>query len=516
MNRHPGWGWLALGVLLVLGSACKRTSAPTEKTTASAAPAKSSHATSATAAAVKLCVHGVPADQCTKCNPDLIPAFKELGDWCEHGLPKSHCRQCNPSLTFTAPQDWCKEHAVPESKCTKCNPSLIPKFIAAGDFCREHGYPESVCPYCHPELPKAAGQPAPQFPPPGSTVKLASAETATDVGIRTTRVEKRDIARTLEVVGQLSFNENRHAQLSARGEALVLEVKVDVGDDVRAGQPLLVLASAAVGGHQAQLAGARARVETARSALQRERGLAQRGVSPRKNAEEAERELGAAEAEYNGAKASLAASGATEAGSGGRYVLPAPFAGTIVGRDAVVGKSASPDQVLIQVADLRTMWAELDVPEADASWVKAGQAVALTFEGARTPPTEAQITRVAASVDQRTRAVRARVELPNPERNLKAGTFLHAKIQIATATPALLLPLDAVQTTQGSSFVFVKKGEGVYEPVAVKVGPRTAEGTEVLDGLSPGAEVVTTGAFLLKTEVLKDSIGAGCCDEGSK
>ncbi|HWN69416.1 MAG TPA: efflux RND transporter periplasmic adaptor subunit, partial [Haliangium sp.] len=434
------------------------------------------------------------------------------------GVPESQCLTCNPDLTFAtpaAPQDWCKEHGVPESKCTKCNPRLVAKFIAAGDYCREHGFPASVCPICHPELVAAAGQEPPVFPAPGTRVRLASAETAREAGIETYRVERRPFARTLEVVGQLGFDRNRHAQLSARGEALVLGVHVDVGDEVKAGQALVMLASSSVGAEQARLSAARTRLDTARSALERQRELSASGVGPRKNEEEAQRELAAAQAEYDTARAALYASGATMGGTGGRHALAAPFAGTIVARDAVSGKTATPEQVLIEVADLSTMWAQLDVPEADASQVRPGQQVRITLEGMRGETRTGTIARVGARVDPQSRTVPARVELPNPDRGLKAGVFLRATIEVAAEHEALLVPRPALQHAEGRTLVFVKKEDGLYEPVAVELGASDADMVEVTKGLSPGAEVVTTAAFLLKTEILKGSIGAGCCEEGA-
>ncbi|MGA9521006.1 MAG: efflux RND transporter periplasmic adaptor subunit, partial [Myxococcaceae bacterium] len=248
-----------------------------------------------------LCAHGVPADQCTKCLPELIPAFKELGDWCEeHGLPESHCRECNPSLTFDAPAlpaDWCREHAVPESMCTKCNPGLVSKFVEAGDYCREHGVPESVCPWCHPEKLRERGLEPPAFPEPGTRIRFKTKQTAEEAGIRTTRVAQRPFTRTLEVVGRIIFNQNKLARLSARGEALVLEVKADVGDAVTAGQPLATLASADVGEQQARIAAAKSRVDAAEAALKRESSLVARGISPRKDLESAQAEAAAARAE---------------------------------------------------------------------------------------------------------------------------------------------------------------------------------------------------------------------------
>jgi cobalt-zinc-cadmium efflux system membrane fusion protein len=499
-----------LALALAAAAACSRPAA-----TPPAQPQAPAHADAHAAAApeaAKLCEHGVPADQCTRCDPELAAVFREMGDWCEHDLPRSHCRQCNPGLTFTAvaPKDWCKEHAVPESKCTKCNPALVATFIQAGDYCREHGYPESVCPVCHPELVRAAGAEPPQFPPPGTVIRLAGAQALRGAGIQTVAAEARPVARTLEVVGRLDYDQNRLAQLSARGEALVVEVKVDVGDDVRKGQPLVVLTSAAVGGSRAQLSAAKARLDAARAALAREEQLAERGVSPRKDVEDARRELAAAQSEHDAAASSLAAAGAM-GGSGGNYVLAAPFAGTVVERDAVAGRSAAPGQVLVQVADLSRMWANLDVPEAEALHVRPGQRATIELEGVRGARREGRITRVGASVDAASRTVRARVELPNADRSLKAGLFLRASIEIAPEQDAVLVPRDALQRAEGRSLVFVRTGAGVFRPVAVEPGEPVGALVAVR-GISPGAEVVTTGAFLLKTELLKDSIGAGCCE----
>ncbi|HWN81880.1 MAG TPA: efflux RND transporter periplasmic adaptor subunit, partial [Candidatus Udaeobacter sp.] len=326
MNRSMLW---LLVPLLIGGMSCSRPPDSAEKA-AAAAPGSNT---------VQLCEHQVPADLCTQCTPALIPAFKSQGDWCaEHGVPESQCRLCHPDLTFTAQatKDWCKEHAIAESKCTKCHPNLVAGFIAAGDYCREHGYPASACPKCHPELVTAAGEEPPVFPEPGTKVVLASAQTGRDAGIATQRIGTRRFARTLEVVGQLEFNHNRHAELSARSEALVAEVKVDIGDQVQANQALIALVSSAVGSEQARLSAVETRLETARSAVERERQLAENGVSPKRTLEQAQVELAAAQAEYDAAAASLDAAGAAPGGTGGRYVLRAPFAGTVVARDAVV------------------------------------------------------------------------------------------------------------------------------------------------------------------------------------
>lgn len=515
VGRWPRWVAVAVLSLLAGGYGGDRpggTAAPDAP--AAAAPAEDDGQPAA------LCEHGVPRDVCTKCNPDLAAAFKELGDWCDiHGLPKSQCRECDPSLDFTAkpePVDWCREHAVPESMCTKCNPALVARFIAAGDYCREHGYPKSVCPRCNPELVTKRGEPLPTVPTPGTKVRLASDETAREAGIRTATVAERTVSDTIDVVGRLDFDQNRLAQLTSAVQATVVEVKADVGDTVRAGDPLVVLASAAVGEDRARRAAAEARVATATAALAREQSLLTKGISARRDVEQARSELAAARADLDGARTALSVAGAAGKASEGRYVLAAPFAGNVVARDVVAGKTVAPGEVLMRVADIGTMWALLEIPEAQATRVRAGQPITLTFEGVGEPPRHAVLGNVGASVDPATRTVRARVDLANADGALKAGLFVRARIGVSQPRGSTVVPREAVQYAEGQPLVFVKESETVYLPVPVKLGNEAPETIEILEGLEPGAAVVTTGAFLLKTEVLKDSIGAGCCAEGGE
>lgn len=168
----------------------------------------------------------------------------------------------------------------------------------------------------------------------------------------------------------------------------------------------------------------------------------------------------------------------------------------------------------MQVADLSTMWAVLEVPESDADLVQPGQKVTLRFDALKGETRDATIGRVASSVDSETRTVRVRVDLPNSDRRLKAGLFIRATIHVGEERQTLLLPPDAIQRAEGQSIVFIKEADAVYVPVAVALGASRRDVVEVIEGLAPGAEVVTVGAFLLKTEVLKESIGAGCCEGG--
>jgi hypothetical protein len=70
------------------------------------------------------------------------------------GTPKteSSAQHASADVVPGSHEDWCGEHAVPESQCTRCNPELVAAFKATGDWCEEHGLPESQCLACNPDL----------------------------------------------------------------------------------------------------------------------------------------------------------------------------------------------------------------------------------------------------------------------------------------------------------------------------------------------------------------------------
>lgn len=505
---------LPIALLLVSMTGCRHDEASEKEHSAPAAIEMEAAGASAANDSVKLCEHKVPAELCAKCNPDLADVFKAQGDWCnEHQVPESQCFECNPKLTFasTAPKQiepWCREHAVVEAKCTKCNPKLVATFVADGDYCREHGFPESVCPFCHPEIPRAAGFEPPQFPSPDTVVRLARPDLEQKAGIETVTAASEPFAESIEAVGQLEFDQSRFSLLSAPGETRILELKVDVGDPVRKGQSLAVLASGARGRQTAT----RTRVETAKAALEREEALLRQGVSSRRDVETARAELANAEAEHDAANASLP--GMTDdSGGPGRFVLTSPLSGVVVTKPVVAGQALQLGEPILSVADPAVLWAVLEVPEDEAGRVRVGQEVSLRVDGAKGMEVRAKVSRVGAAIDAETRTLRVRVDIKNESGDLKAGAFVRARISVGEKTRAFVVPRDAVQLAQGTELVFVRTEPGVYLPRRVETRSSSAGLIALLSGVEDGERIVTTGAFLLKTEIMADSIGAGCVDD---
>jgi len=506
---HPRLAALCVTLLLCI-AACRPAPAP-------APPPPTREAPAAVGDAADWCRgHGLPESKCTVCNPELTEGFKAAGDWCEeHGYPESACPTCNPMAPpgsvpahSADASDWCRGHGLPESKCTVCNPELTEGFKAAGDWCEEHGYPESACPTCNPMAPPGSKSPGPS----GTRIRFKSEETEARAGIESAPAGARGIGVGVQATARLAFDADRVAEIRSPTGGVVRDVLVDLGDAVRVGTPLVVLESAAVGDLRAQLAAAHERSRTAETDLGRQQELRTAGIASPRQEELAAQELETARSRVRATQAALRAAGASGEGDSGRHTVLSPIAGTLVRRPVVLGAAVSGADLLAMVVDTTAIWALLDVQEEDVGVVRIGQKVTVDVDGVSDRTFEGAITWIAAEIDRRTRTVMARAELDNADGLLRAHQFGRAVIEVAPAAERVTVPSESVQRLDDGAVVFVRTGNGVYEPRAVDVG-RSAQGrVEVTGPVALGDMVVTTGAFLLKTELRRDAIGAGCCE----
>lgn len=195
-----------------------------------------------------------------------------------------------------------------------------------------------------------------------------------------------------------------------------------------------------------------------------------------------------------------------------RYELRSPVAGQVIERTAVAGEATDEQTALYTVADLSSMWLELNVPERDAALLSSGLPVLFTADGLPGQGFRGELTWISSQVDDRTRTVKARAVLANGHGRIRAKMFGAARIAIRRNSEVLSVPDKAVQTDGCCQLVFVRRDPMVFEPRKVTLGAAANGYVEILDGLARGEPVVTTGSFLMKTEILKSNIGAGCCE----
>jgi cobalt-zinc-cadmium efflux system membrane fusion protein len=138
--------------------------------------------------------------------------------------------------------------------------------------------------------------------------------------------------------------------------------------------------------------------------------------------------------------------------------------------------------------------------------------VSITIDGLGDREFKGTLSYVAPEIDRHTRTAKGRVALGNSDGALRANMFGRARIATTATRNTVLVPRAAVQRARGAHLVFVKLEEDVYETRRVQVLHGNGEWVTISGRVAPGDEVVTEGSFLLKTETLKESIGAGCCD----
>jgi len=426
-----------------------------------------------------------------------------------------------PTATAPNTDGLCGEHGVLEVVCTKCNPKLIPVFQAKGDWCAEHEYPESFCPICHPErggrpsadvtADVAEGVATDEGPANGLRVKLKSGDVVKEAGIRTEQAISGGEAGTIIATATIVADNARSALVNARAPGVIRAFTVDLGAVVAKGVPLGVIESASVAESRARLRSARSRVRVAETTLAREKNLHGSGISSLKEVQSAEQGLEEANAEVSAAQAALGMVGADD-GESGAYELRAPIGGVITKRNFTVGTLVGEEDEIFEIIDTSSLWADIDIPESQAGRVAPGQRVIFEVDALDGREFEGSIRYVAPIIDPQTRTIRARAALANPTGVLRANMYARAHIFASAGASAVLVPRAAIQEAKGVQVVFVPVSVSEFETRRVRTSPSDGELVTVAEGLSAGEYVVTVGSFLLKTETLKESIGAGCCD----
>ena len=368
--------------------------------------------------------------------------------------------------------------------------------------CTEHGVPEAECGICRPELAEKLK------PGESAKIRLASHDSAGIAGVQTATPTLGPSADAVECYAELTFNQNKLAQIAAPVSGILQDVSADLGSQVEEKQPVASIWSASI-------AEAVAKAVLSHQTLERERKLRADRVT-------SEKDLQQAEAEHRAACQQLRTLGFTEEQIDALEAKPheqvlmevrAPFAGEMIERNAVRGALVEAGKSLFTLADRSVMWAMLNIPESASARVKIGQTVELRVESLPGQTMTGKLTWIGAEVDERSRLARARAEVANPEGLLKSRMFAQARILTRQTEGALLLPDSAIQRMGGQCFVFVKQAEDLFDARAVRLGARFQGNVEIVEGLQAHEVVAVNHAFALKSAFLISRLGAGCADD---
>ena len=343
-----------------------------------------------------------------------------------------------------------------------------------------------------------------------SVVKISPAAVAR-TPIRLTRVASEALRGGVEVPAEVELNPDRVAHVTPLAEGQVAEVSAALGDEVKKGQVLVTLRSVALGEARSELARARTAVRVAEANYQRQETLQREGIGAQKALLEARGELDSAHASLAAARSRLGVYGAAGT-TGASVAIKSPLDGVVIERHATPGEVADPEKPLFVVADTRRVWVTGRVYEQDVALIRRGADATITLEAFRGRSWTGKVAYVATVLDQATRTLGIRVELDNQEGVLRPGMFglIRLAAEGQAGAPVPVVPEAAVQTVEDREVVFVPGDEeGEYRAVAVELGERAGGKVVVRSGVAVGDPVVGEGAFVLKSELMKDEMGEG-------
>lgn len=311
------------------------------------------------------------------------------------------------------------------------------------------------------------------------------------------------IRNTVKLPGEIRFNQDRTAHVVPRLAGVVQSVPANLGQHVKKGEVLAVLASTQLSEQRSELLAARQRLSLARNIYQREKQLWQEKISAEQDYLQAQTDLQGAEIAVRNARQKLAALGADDDTSNAynRYELRAPFDGTVVEKHLAPGEAVAGDANVFTVSDLATVWAEIAVPARDLNIVRVGETVtvrATAFDSAA----QGKVAYVGALLGQQTRTAQARVTLENPDGSWRPGLYVNVEIATQQTQVPAAVAVEGVQEIDGRQVVFVRTADG-FVPQPVTTGRDDGRHVEVVEGLQAGARYVAEGSFIVKSELGK-------------
>lgn len=345
----------------------------------------------------------------------------------------------------------------------------------------------------------------------GNGLKMSSEEMAT-AGIKVAPLQEQTINEQIIVTATIQANQDKLARVAPRVPGRIIKVMANLGDKVKQGQPLAMIDSIEAGEAQSAYAQAASEHALAKANLERAEKLYADQIIPQKSYLLAHAEFDKANAVLRAAadkRHALGIAGSKGSPSAGSssFAVSAPFSGTVIEKNAVLGELAQSDKPLFSVADLSNVWIETNLYEKDLGKIMIGAPAVITIAAYPDETFKGKVTYISSVMDRESRTIKARVEVPNTDGRLKLQMFATAAIATAAEQKALLLPEEAVVLIQGQPTVFIQDADG-FESRAVNVGEKLRDRLVLKAGIKPGEKVVTSGAYALKARMLKSQISA--------
>ncbi|MFO1494880.1 MAG: efflux RND transporter periplasmic adaptor subunit [Lysobacterales bacterium] len=318
-----------------------------------------------------------------------------------------------------------------------------------------------------------------------------SAEQLEAAGVRFETLAPMTLGEELRAPGEVLENAYGTTLITPSIPGLVVKRHARLGDEVKAGTPLVTLSSVDVAQAQGEL-------QLAEQEWKRVSALGEQAVSGRRYSE--------ARIAVEQARAKASAYGIRGSGTGGQFTLSAPHDGRITEDAFTVGERVEPGHTLFRLVDESIVWVDAKLTPENAHRVEVGSQATVVIGDARLP---GKVTLRAHRTAEATRNAIVRIEVANTGDRLHAGDYVDALLKASgTEAQQLAVPTEALVQLEGRTVVFRRTSGGV-EPVEVQPGSIIGDRTVIIAGILAGDSIAVSGAFNLKSRQLKSQMGEG-------
>ncbi|MCA9691958.1 MAG: efflux RND transporter periplasmic adaptor subunit, partial [Myxococcales bacterium] len=337
-----------------------------------------------------------------------------------------------------------------------------------------------------------------------------SEQVIAQAGIVTAPVERRSLAPTVRLPGEIVANPNHEASVAARVDGVIDSIQVRPGDAVQRGEVLARVRAPNLQSLRAAEAALRAKAASARANADRLAALVDKRMASQQEALAASAEADALEAEGRAARERLRALGVRRGDARAvTFDVRAPMSGVVALRGVTAGAPVTSETVVATIVSIEDVWFVAHVFERDVARVAPGSAATVRLNAYPDDAFAGVVEYVSHQVDPGARTLSARVPLQNPDGRLRLGLYGTAHVVAAgdRGAPALAVPTGAITRMLGKPVAFVRHPDGHFEVHELVLGDADNQYTEVVHGLHAGEHVVIEGAFTIKSALLRGTFG---------
>lgn len=306
--------------------------------------------------------------------------------------------------------------------------------------------------------------------------------------------------------GEVSFNENTVNKIFPRNSGQVIECKVSVGDKVQAGQALAVIKSADIAGNYSDIASANADINITKRQLLNTENLYNNGIASEKEFTEAKQNYEKALAAKNKIQSLLNINGGNHTNAAGTYTLTSPINGYIVEKKVNAGNFIRTDMGdnLFTISNLKDVWVNANVFEADIPKVKEGYAVEVVTLAYPKNIFKGYINKVNEVLDPSNKTLRVRIKLENNELLLKPEMFAKVIVTDKENRKAICIPTNALISQNEKNFVVIYNSNSDMQIAEINILKTIGDKTYITDGINPGQKIIVKNQILIFQQLLNN------------